>query len=104
MKIRMLRVCTCRIRLYHKPNYSGKKQIYNKTVNRIDTIQNASTTRLTTNGSQNVPSVSDIQSIINYVFRVNADTPALRTAAQSQINQLKIKYPSYNFSAQFGGS
>ncbi len=82
----------------------AQKQIYNKTVNRIDTIQSATSTRSTTNGSQNVPSVSDIQSINNYVFRINADTPALRTAVQNQIDQLKIKYPSYNFSAQFGGS
>ncbi|WP_248930461.1 hypothetical protein [Paenibacillus hamazuiensis] len=42
----------------------AKKQIYNKTVNRIDTIQNAESTRPTTNGSQSVPSVSDIQNII----------------------------------------
>ncbi|WP_341278990.1 polymorphic toxin-type HINT domain-containing protein [Paenibacillus sp. FSL H8-0537] len=82
----------------------AKKQIYNKTVNRIDTIQNASSTRPTTNGSKSVPSVSDIQSINNYVFRINADTPALRKAVQNEIDQLKIKYPSYNFTAQFGGS
>ena len=82
----------------------AQKQIYHKTVNRIDIIQSATSTRSTTNGSQNVPSVSDIQSINNYVFRINADTPALRTAVQNRIDQLKIKYPSNNFSAQFGGS
>lgn len=69
-----------------------------------DTIQNATTIRSTTNSSKNLPTISDVQSIKNCVFRISADNPALRTAVQNQINQIKIKYPSYKFSARFGGS
>lgn len=53
-----------------------------------DTIQNATTIRSTTNSSKNLPTISDVQSINNYVFRISADNPALRTAVQNQTNQL----------------
>ncbi|MGG4127153.1 hypothetical protein ABEW19_02680 [Paenibacillus illinoisensis] len=45
----------------------------------------------------------NVDPIRNYVFRIDADTPKLRLAVQNELNNLKTKYPDYNFSAEFGG-
>ena len=78
------------------------KQIYKKGSNRIDAI-NQSEYTLSIVGSENVPNINSLKSIRNYVFRIDADTPALRQAEEQCLDKLRAKYPKYNFSATYGG-
>ncbi|MEW4431262.1 WXG100 family type VII secretion target [Paenibacillus pabuli] len=78
------------------------KQIFKKGSNRIIALQQTEV-KLSSSISQDVPLFEDITNIRNYVFRIDADTPKLRLAVQNELNNLKTKYPDYNFSAEFGG-
>ncbi|GAB1158457.1 hypothetical protein YWY31_44820 [Paenibacillus illinoisensis] len=78
------------------------KQIFKKGSNRIIALQQTEV-KLSSSISQDVPLFEDIANIRNYVFRIDADTPKLRLAVQNELNNLKTKYPDYNFSAEFGG-
>ncbi|WP_336782595.1 WXG100 family type VII secretion target [Paenibacillus illinoisensis] len=78
------------------------KQIFKKGSNRITALQQTEV-KLSSSISQDVPLFEDITNIRNYVFRIDADTPKLRLAVQNELNNLKTKYPDYNFSAEFGG-
>ena len=76
------------------------KQIYRKGSNRIIALQQA---EFTLSGSGSIPSVDSLKAIRNYVFRIDADTPELRAAVQAELENLKLEFPNYNFSAVFGG-
>ena len=78
------------------------KQIYRKGSNRIDAI-NQSKYTLSIVNSENVPNIDFLKNIRNYVFRIDADTPALRQAVEQCLDKLRAKYPGYNFSATYGG-
>ena len=78
------------------------KQIYKKGSNRIDAI-NQSEYTLSIVGSNKVPNINSLKSIKNYIFRIDADTPALRQAVEQCLQKLRLKYPEYNFSATYGG-
>ncbi|MCW3793250.1 WXG100 family type VII secretion target [Paenibacillus sp. LS1] len=78
------------------------KQIFKKGSNRITALQQTEV-KLSSSVSQDVPLFEDITNIRKYVFRIDADTPKLRSAVQNELNNLKTKYPDYNFSAEFGG-
>lgn len=78
------------------------KQIFKKGSNRIIALQQTEV-KLSSSISQDVPLLEEITNIRNYVFRIDADTPKLRLAVQNELNNLKTKYPDYNFSAEFGG-
>ena len=78
------------------------KHIYKKGSNRIDAI-NQSEYTLSIVGSENVPNINSLKSIRSYVFRIDADTPALRQAVEQCLVKLRAKYPEYNFSATYGG-
>ena len=78
------------------------KQIFKKGSNRIIALQQTEV-KLSSSISQDVPLLEEITNIRNYVFRIDADTPKLRSAVQNELNNLKTKYPDYNFSAEFGG-
>ena len=80
----------------------ANKQIYKKTINRIDAI-NQSEYSLSIVGSDSVPEIESLKNINNYVFRIDADTPQLRCAVEICLEKLRIKYPDYNFSAVYGG-
>lgn len=54
-------------------------------------------------GSENVPNINSLKSIRSYVFRIDADTPALCQAVEQCLVKLRAKYPEYNFSATYGG-
>ena len=47
--------------------------------------------------------IPELNKIDNYVFRINADTPELRNAVEICLNQLRSKYPTFHFSAIYGG-
>ena len=84
----------------------AQKQILKKGSNRIDAI-NQEEFRITTldKNSETIElnfMFSEIKEINNYVFRINADTPELRSAVETCLKELREKYPKYNFSAIYG--
>ena len=80
----------------------ANKQIYVKTSNRIRALQNASATRGTSGGSKNVPSLSQINSIKHFRFRLEGDSTQLRQATQNAISKLQKDFPQYKFDAVYG--
>ncbi len=85
------------------PQEFADKQILTKTRNRISALENATSTRTTSNGSQEIPALEEIKGIKEFVFRLDGDTPELRQAVNNSINKLKEEFPDYKFSATFGG-
>ncbi|MDB7100836.1 hypothetical protein PM730_03610, partial [Enterococcus mundtii] len=78
------------------------KHIFKKGSNRLDVLNQ---TEISISGidSSLVSSMDEIKNIKDYTFRIDTDTPALREAVQEQINNLKTKYPDYNFNVTYGG-
>ncbi|WP_227498527.1 hypothetical protein [Synechococcus sp. PCC 7336] len=85
------------------PQQFVDRQIVGKTRNRINNLLNvADSTRSTVNGTQNTPDLSDIRDIRSFVFRVEANSPELRTAVDNGLNQLRSDFPDFQFDVQFG--
>ena len=76
------------------------KQIYKKGSDRIRALQQSN---FTLSGGGNLPDVKSLKNIKNDIFRIDADTPKLRSAVQKELDNLKKTFPGYNFSAIFGG-
>ena len=76
------------------------KQIYRKSSNRIKALQQTDF-NVSSSVTNNLP---DVEALKDYVFRIDADTPELRVAVQVELDNLKVVYPDYNFSATFGGN
>lgn len=79
------------------------KQIYQKGSNRIKALQQTDFS-VSSSVTNNLPDVEDLKGLKDYVFRIDADTPELRAAVQVELDNLKVAYPDYNFSATFGGN
>ena len=79
------------------------KQIFNRTKNRILALQQEQF-RMSSEVSPTLPSTEGLRGIRTYVFRVSADTPALREAVQAEMDQLSELFPDYEFYAVFGGN
>ena len=87
------------------PQEFADKQILLKTRNRINNLQNSAVaTRATTNGTQTVPSLDQIQNVRRFEFRLDGDTPELRSAVGNSLERLKTEFPDFNFNATFGGT
>lgn len=84
------------------PEQWAERQIYRKTVVRIRNLQTASATRPTVRGSATVPNLSEVQSIRELQFHVDADTPELRNAVVDQLARLRSQFPDWKFTAKFG--
>ncbi len=80
----------------------AEKQILKKGRNRIRALQQEDFT-LSSLVSSELPSIEELKQIRTFVFRINADTDALRSAVQSQVDELARLYPDYNFSVKYGG-
>jgi hypothetical protein len=81
------------------------RQIYEPTVRRISGIPTraTSTDRGRQSGStRSVPDLSDVQASRRYVFRIELDNPALRSAVQAQLARLRAQFPDWTFDAIFG--
>ncbi|SCY39527.1 hypothetical protein [Butyrivibrio sp. INlla14] len=78
------------------------KQIYKKGSNRIKAISQPEYW-LSIVGSEDCPSVESLKSIKKYVFRIDADTPALREEVEKCLNMLRKEYPEYSFDVIYGG-
>lgn len=86
------------------PQEFADKQILGKTRTRIHNLMNnAATTRPKATGTPEVPTLDEIRSIRDFVFRLDGDTPVLRTAVENSMNQLRQEFPDYTFKAIFGG-
>ena len=85
------------------PQEFADKQIYTKTMIRINNLMNATGTReAKTNIVDNVPNISELQDIKKFVFRFDGDSPELRTAVENSILKLQSEFPDYSFEAIFG--
>ncbi|WP_409340628.1 PrsW family glutamic-type intramembrane protease [Paenibacillus sp. MBLB4367] len=86
------------------PQQFADKQILGKTRTRIQNLlEKAASTRPTSNGSPDVPDLQEITSIRDFVFRLDGDTPELRSAVENSLNQLRTEFPDYTFNVLFGG-
>lgn len=85
------------------PQEFADKQILGKTRTRIQNLDHAASTRPTAHGSAEVPSLEEIKSIRNFTFRLDGDTPELRSAVENSLNQLRAEFPEYTFNVLFGG-
>ena len=79
-----------------------KKQIYDKTVARIENLKNATGTRPTVDGTPSVPTLAEVQGIKNLEFRIQSASSEVRAAVEAQLQSLREKYPSWNFGAKYG--
>jgi len=84
------------------PEQWAEKQIFDKTVVRIENLKKAVATRPTKGGSPTVPALTEIKGIRQLEFRIEAGTPEVQAAVAKQIAELTKKYPDWTFSAIFG--
>ena len=75
-------------------------QIYEKTNTRIQNLQDATTTRGI--GNMPTPSLEEIQRIRRLQFRIDSDSIEVKKAVEAQLNLLRLKHPTWNFSTVFG--
>lgn len=84
----------------------AEKQILGKGGNRIKALmQDDLKVTITTKSGEIVDvsfTLSELRSIKEYVFRINADTPTLKTAVEECLEQLRRLYPEFKFSAIYG--
>ncbi len=86
------------------PEAWAKKQIYGKTVVRIENLPRATATRPTRNGSPVIPSLAQVLSLRRLVFRIESSDPAVRVAVDAQVTRLRARYPAWSFGAKYGTS
>ena len=84
------------------PEQWAKKQIYDKTVVRIENLANAADTRATVSGSKDIPSIDEVKKMNNLEFRIENATPEVKKAVDAEIANLSSKYPGWTFTAKFG--
>ncbi|SFI86992.1 Membrane proteinase PrsW, cleaves anti-sigma factor RsiW, M82 family [Paenibacillus sp. UNC496MF] len=86
------------------PQEFADKQILAKTRTRIHNLAaKAAGTRATAHGTPDVPSLERIRSIKHFVFRLDGDTPALRSAVENSLNALRAEFPDHTFQVLFRG-
>lgn len=83
------------------PEKWAEKQIYKKTEVRINNLAVATATRPTVQGSPVVPTIDEIRDFRKLHFKMDADTPELRAAVDTQLANLKNDFPDWSFSADF---
>ena len=85
------------------PQQFVDKQIVVKTRTRITRLnEEATTTVVTTNGTQTIPELTEIIDIKEFIFELEGDSPELRDAVENGLNNLREEFPDYKFSANFG--
>lgn len=88
------------------PNQTAKqwaeKQIFDKTVRRIEGFKRAVGTRPTKGGSDVVPSIEKIRNIRKLRFRVESTSAEAKIAVAEALRRLNERYPDWTFSAIFG--
>ena len=87
---------------YQTPAAWAHKHVFNKTVSRIKALHNAPYTYPSLNGPPAVPNIDQIRGFQRLHFRVDADTPEVKRAVENEVQNLKIQYPNWHFTAQYG--
>lgn len=80
----------------------AQKHLITDTNKRIRNLTAAAATRPTSKGSTEVPSIEDIRGFRKLQFRIDADTPAIRSATVAAIAALTAQHPGWTFTAKFG--
>ncbi len=83
----------------------AEKQIWGKGGNRIEALLQEDYRVVIKENDVSVDysyTISELKSIRDYVFRINADTPELREAVEACLEQLRGKYSTFKFSAEYG--
>jgi hypothetical protein len=78
------------------------RQIYDKTVTRIENLNNAAATRASVGGTAEVPTLAEIQEMKALEFRIQSAAPEVRAAVDVQLQNLRAKYPEWTFGAKYG--
>jgi hypothetical protein len=52
--------------------------------------------------SRPLPSISQIQGIKKFEFRIDETNPILKSAVEKQIMRLQAAFPNYQFSVEYG--
>jgi hypothetical protein len=87
---------------FQTPQSWAEKQIYEKTVVRIENLNNATSVRPTLEGTPMVPTLDEIRSMRNLEFRIDNSNSQVQSAVEFQLNKLRQKYSEWNFGAKFG--
>ena len=87
---------------YQTPEAWAKKQIFGKTVTRIENLAKSANTRTTVGGSPNVPPLSELKNVRSLEFRIESSTPQLQKAVEVELNNLKLQYPDWTFTVKYG--
>ena len=77
-------------------------KIFSKTEKRIAGLKEAAATRATKEGTAEIPKISEIRGFRKLHFRVDADTPELRNAVETEIKNLRTEHPDWEFTAHYG--
>ena len=80
----------------------AEKQIFQKTVVRLDNLQRATATRPAAGGSLSVPTLSAILGIRKFQFKIMSTAPEVQNAVQAQLTRLRVRFPAWEFSVIFG--
>ena len=78
------------------------KQIYTKSVNRIENLKKAAETRATKSGSSVVPALEKIKDFRNLHFVIDSKNFNIARAVADELANLKKQYPDWHFTADFG--
>jgi len=84
------------------PEQWAERQVFDKTVVRIEKLKTASATRPTKGGSPTVPPLGEIQNMRELHFHIEAATPEIQAAVLVHLQNLTAKYPDWKFAAMFG--
>ena len=80
----------------------AEKQIFQKTVVRLDNLQRAAATRPAAGGSASVPTLPAILGIRKFQFKIMSTVPEVQSAVQAQLTRLRARFPAWEFSVIFG--
>jgi len=90
-------------RVQQTPAEWAKRDIFSKTVRRIEVLLNEATaTRPTSSGSPTVPTLAEIKGFRRFQFRIDGDSPALRSGVAQALASLRSKYPGWSFEVRWG--
>jgi hypothetical protein len=78
------------------------KNIYQKTVVRIENLSKSTATIAEEGGSRIVPHLDEIKSIRTLHFRIEGNDPILMRHVNDQINRLRTMFPDWKFTVEFG--
>jgi len=80
----------------------AERQIFKKTVNRINNLATADATRPAAGGSRVHPSIDELRTVREYEVVIDGDSPVLRAEVEAALGRLRLAFPRWKFTAKFG--